>query len=178
MKMLQMSVRICHQPHKEREIKREMKGTWRSRRCWCSTWETWKHFPYKWNKQYLSSTTCCIWKQLQVDVHFHCGICHFTFPNFWVDFVYMKFIIPCLCVVFLFCLKLSKKQCSFVWRCTNSVLPTLSVEWGRCCLWCGQRMLPLKMLSFKPTDACTWTRKETQSGLCLTTLNIVMCRGL
>lgn len=157
-KMLQKSARIYHQPHKKKEIKRGKKGSWRSKKCWCSTWKIRKRFLCKWKEQYQSSTICCTGKPLQVEMH------NLDMPYYLgVDSVYMKsnhqiFFLPYIC----FCLKSSKRQCSFVLQSMSSVLPTLSVEWGRCCLWCGQWMLPLKMLSSRPTSVCISTHKETQ----------------
>lgn len=60
------SVRTCHQPHRRRKVKRGRMVSWRSRRCWCSTWKIQKPLPYKWRGPSPSSTPCCIGKQPQV----------------------------------------------------------------------------------------------------------------
>ncbi len=57
------SARTCRQPHR----KRGRMGSWRNRRCWCSTWETPKPSPYKWKERSLSLTPCSTGKPLQVE---------------------------------------------------------------------------------------------------------------
>lgn len=66
MRTLLRSTRTYHQPLRKRERRRERMGSWRSRKCWCSTWKTPKPLPYRWKEQSLSSTPCCTGKQLQV----------------------------------------------------------------------------------------------------------------
>lgn len=62
------SARTCPPPHRKKGRKRRQRMvSWRSRRCWCSTWEIQKPSPYKWREQSPSSTPCSTWKPLQVD---------------------------------------------------------------------------------------------------------------
>lgn len=71
MRTLLRSVRPYHQLPRKREKRRERKGSWRSKRCWFSTWKTQKHLPCKWKKQSLSSTPCYTGKLLQVQNGIH-----------------------------------------------------------------------------------------------------------
>lgn len=64
------SARTYHQPRRKKEKKMERMGSWRSRKCWCSTWKTQKPLPYRWKELSLSSTPCCIGKQPQVNAVF------------------------------------------------------------------------------------------------------------
>lgn len=64
---LLISARTHHQPHRKRERRRGRMASWRSRKCWCSTWETQKPLLYKWRGQSLSLTPCSIGKPLQVE---------------------------------------------------------------------------------------------------------------
>lgn len=65
------SARTCHQHHRKSQRKRVRMVSWRSRRCWCSTWKTQKPSPYRSREQSLLSTPCCTGRPLQVDGHIH-----------------------------------------------------------------------------------------------------------
>lgn len=71
MRTLLRSARPYHQLPRKREKRRERKGSWRSRRCWFSTWKTQRHLLCKWKEQSLSLTPCCTGKPHQVQQGVH-----------------------------------------------------------------------------------------------------------
>lgn len=79
MRTLLRSARPSHQLPRKREKRRERKGSWRSRRCWFSTWKTQRHLLCKWKEQSLSLTPCYTGKPLQVQqgVHLLLGLMFF-----------------------------------------------------------------------------------------------------
>lgn len=81
------SARTCHQPRRKKQRRRWRMGSWRSRRCWCSTWKTQKPSPYKWKERYLSSTPCSTWKPLQVEGNIHQNANRFKLVHFNVIYV-------------------------------------------------------------------------------------------
>lgn len=146
------SARTYHRRHRKRERRRKRMGSWRSRRCWCSTWKTRKPSPYRWRGRSLSSTPCSTGKPLQVERQHPAAV---ELNVFNIHAFNNRNL----------CLQWSRRLCSFAWQYASLVSPTRSVGWERCCHWSGQLMLPLKTLWYKPTGACIWTPRETPPGL-------------